>query len=225
MKSIFSRFFSSLTPPPPVSTLLPGHAKDHSLGIEEGSDTAVRRQLVQVLTRDVMRKHGIPLDWIECRMLAVDHSRKGTGLYVHLVLKHWDQRLMSHALAFQNTLLQDISRFEPRASDWLHGISWQMEFDGQCPHTTLPAREFWEAVAPAAARQSGPVGTPLSAARMAVASTPDFAATAPFSVSMVQTIEQETQQDLEDLFKVRDNAMAQLSHPPVGYESTQPAHL
>ncbi len=116
-------------------------------------------------------------------------------------------------------------RLRPKPTHGQTVVDWQMEFDGQCPHTTLPSREFWEAVAPAAARQSGPVGTPLSAARMAVASTPDFAATAPFSVSMVQTIEQETQQDLEDLFKVRDNAMAQLSHPPVGYESTQPAHL
>ena len=229
MKSIFSRFFSSFTPPPPVSTLIPNPPKEAAPGIEEGSDTAVRRQLVQVLTRDLMRKQGLPSDWIECRLLVVNTTSKGAGLYVHLVLKHWDQRLINHTLAFQNTLLQDISRFEPRASDWLHGISWQMEFGDQCPHTTLPGRGFWEAEAPAPAASNAPVCATLSAARVALERGPDFAATQPFSAPhaaiLVRSAEEQTQEDLQELFKVRDQAMAQFSHPPVGYETTQPASL
>ena len=233
MKTIFSRFFSAHTPPPPVSTLVPRPPKDASAGVEEGPDTAVRRQLVQVLLRDVLRKHGIPSNWIECRMLGVNHTRKGTGLYVHLVLKHWDQRLIIHTLAFQNTLLLDISRFEPHASDWLHGISWQMEFEGQCPHTTLPGRDFWEMAALQSAPVAVPVASSVAAPHVTAESAPASAANAPsfapFSEQgqplTVRTLEEETQQDLEQLFQVRDAAMAQFTRPPVGYEATQPAHL
>jgi hypothetical protein len=45
---------------------------------------------------------------------------------------------MNYALALQNTLLADIERFEPRACEWLHGISWQFEMADSCPYTTLP---------------------------------------------------------------------------------------
>jgi len=37
---------------------------------QEASRNAPRRELVQVVLRDTMRKHGIPSDWIECRILS-----------------------------------------------------------------------------------------------------------------------------------------------------------
>ena len=35
------------------------------------SENAPRRDLVQVVLRETMRKHGIPSDWIDCRTLSV----------------------------------------------------------------------------------------------------------------------------------------------------------
>ena len=111
--------------------------------IEDGSDNALRRQLVHVLLRDVLRRHGVPSALIECQMLVVSSRSRGQGMYVRLVLKQWDERLMRYAFAFQNALMADILRFEPKASEWLHGVSWQFEFGGSCPYAELPDKSFW----------------------------------------------------------------------------------
>lgn len=111
--------------------------------IEDGSANALRRQLIQVLVRDVMRRHGIPPSWLDCQMLLVSSRSRGEGMYVRLVMKHWDLRLLTYAVAFQKSLMVEITRFEPRASDWLYGISWQLEVGDTCPYPELPDRSVW----------------------------------------------------------------------------------
>ncbi len=113
--------------------------------IEDGSANALRRQLVQVLVRDSMRRHGIPPAWLDCQMLLVSSRSRGEGMYVRLVIKHWDIRLLTYAVAFQKSLLIDIMRFEPHASQWLYGISWQMDVGDSCPYPKLPDRSVWTA--------------------------------------------------------------------------------
>lgn len=111
--------------------------------IADGSPNALRRQLVQVLVRDLVRRHGIPAHWLECQMLLVCSRSRGEGMYVRLVIKQWDPRLLTYAVAFQNALQLDITRFEPRASQWLFGISWQLEVGDTCPYPELPDRAAW----------------------------------------------------------------------------------
>ncbi|WP_177219041.1 hypothetical protein [Polaromonas sp. OV174] len=111
--------------------------------IEEGSPNSLRRQLVQVLLRDVMRRHGIPSAWIDCQLLVVSSRSRGEGMYVRLIIKHWDPRLLNYAHAFQNTLMMDISRFEPQSVHWLFGVSWQLELGNACPYQELPDRSVW----------------------------------------------------------------------------------
>ncbi|MGH8857701.1 MAG: hypothetical protein ACREXG_06695, partial [Polaromonas sp.] len=72
---------------------------------------------------------------------------RGEGMYVRLVIKHWDIRLLTYAVAFQKSLLIDIMRFEPHASQWLYGISWQMDVGDSCPYPELPDRSVWAAPA------------------------------------------------------------------------------
>lgn len=112
--------------------------------IEDGSANALRRQLVQVLLRDVMRRNGIPAGWIDCQMLVVSSRSRGEGMYVRLVIKRWDVRVLAYALAFEKALMQDITRFEPRAAEWLYGISWQFEAGGSCPYPSLPDASVWQ---------------------------------------------------------------------------------
>ena len=111
--------------------------------IEDGSANALRRQLVQVLVRDSMRRHGIPAGWLDCQMLLVSSRSRGEGMYVRLVIKHWDIRLLTYAVAFERSLRIDITRFEPHAAQWLYGISWQMEVGDNCPYLQLPDRSVW----------------------------------------------------------------------------------
>lgn len=154
----------------------PASARDNPLTIEDGSDNATRRQLVQVLLRDALRKYGIPPRWIDCQMLLVDSRSKGPGMYVRLVVRQWDDRLMNYAFAFQNALMIEITRFEPQATQWLHGISWQLDVAETCPHRDLPDKSFWaEPAKPAApaARMAPPARAGQAAASsMAQAAVP-----------------------------------------------------
>ncbi len=141
LRSLFGLKSRAQVPPPPPETK---PAAEGPPTIEDGSANALRRQLVQVLLRDVMRRHGIPPGWLDCQMLVVSSRSRGEGMYVRLVMKHWDPRLLNYAVAFQKALMVDITRFEPHAADWLYGISWQLEVGDSCPYKELPDRSAWE---------------------------------------------------------------------------------
>jgi hypothetical protein len=221
MKNLFRSLFGASPPPAPATPAAAEAARDdHPMTIEEGSDNAMRRQLVQVLLRDLLRKHGIAPHWIELHMLVVSRSSRGSGLYVRLIVRHWDERLMNYASALQNALLTDIARFEPRASEWLHGISWQFEMTDSCPYTTLPGKAFWaETAAPT---------TPVMP--VILASTPAQAVKRPTFAPSAQVArpskESEALEDLQLLFQVRDKDLGKHSDGmAVGYEKTQPSPL
>lgn len=187
-------------------------AADSPLTIEEGSDNAMRRQLIMVLLRDVLRRHGIPQQWIELQMLVVSSASRGSGLYVRLVLRHWDARLLDYAQAFQNELLTDIGRFEPMASEWLHGISWQLEMSESCPYTSVPDKAFWQEPA----QRQAPPAPPVGVNEAARAAPPAKA-----------TPKNDTREDLNQLFSIRDREInsAAANDGPLEYETTRPLPL
>jgi hypothetical protein len=254
MKNLLKRLFGSRSPAPSSKAENPGFEasrmqEESPATIEDGSDNALRRQLVHVLLRDVLRRHGIPSALVECQMLVVSSRSRGPGMYVRLVLRQWDERLVRYAFAFQKALMADILRFEPQASEWLHGVSWQFEFGGSCPYLELPDQSFWQE--PAAAIQqevvSKQTSTTLSptelaaaarqanAARRAALGSPEqrrgeSAATdlLPLSTTPAELKKSEEAEDLERLFAIRDRELSRQSDAgmaPVGYEKTQPSSL
>lgn len=144
VKSQPKRTAASAPPPSPPES-------QGSVPGEEGSVNAVRQQLIQVLVRDTARRAGIPAQWLDCQMLLTASRSQGAGMYVRLIMKHWDLRLLTYAAAFQKALMADIMRFEPRANEWLYGISWQLDGGDSCPHQDLPDPAIW-AHAPSPAR-------------------------------------------------------------------------
>ncbi len=136
--------------------------EDNPLAIEDGSDNALRRQLVHVLLRDVLRRHGIPAPLVECQLLVVSSRTRGPGMYVRLVLKQWDERLVRYAFAFQKALRVDILRFEPQANEWLHGVSWQFDFGDSCPYAELPDKKFWQTAASQPALADATTAAPVT---------------------------------------------------------------
>lgn len=128
--------------------------------IQGGSESATHVQLVQVMMRDLIRKSGIPPGWIICYPQVLNSRSRGKGIFVRLSVKHWDDRLMKLAFAFQKTLLHDLVRIEPNAASWLHGIAWQLEVASTCPHTILPERDFWLDAPPAAPLKTATAARP-----------------------------------------------------------------
>ena len=110
----------------------------------DGSETSMRGQVVQVLLRDLIRKSGMPPGCVQCQIQVINSRSRGQGIYVRLIVKHWDERLMKYAFAFQKALLTEIVQFEPAAGSWLQGIAWQLEVAASCPVTELPGPDFWQ---------------------------------------------------------------------------------
>jgi hypothetical protein len=86
-----------------------------------------RRELVQVVLRETMRNHGVPSDWIECRILSVVRRSKTTGMHVHFVVRDGHDRLLTYIPAFQRSFMTELEKFEPRCAEWLLSLSWQFE--------------------------------------------------------------------------------------------------
>jgi hypothetical protein len=93
------------------------------------SENAPRRDLVQVVLRETMRKHGIPSDWIDCRTLSVLTRQHKQGMHVQFIVRKSDEQLLEYIHAFQASFWREIERFEPRVRDWLFSVAWQ--FDGK----------------------------------------------------------------------------------------------
>ncbi len=221
MNSLFRRLLGKSAPAKP-SRQSAHPTTDSPATIADGSDNAMRRQLILVLLRDVMRRHGIAPQLIELEMLVVNSVSRGSGLYVRLVLKQWDPRLLNHAQAFQNQLLTDIARFEPKAREWLYGVSWELDMGDSCPYSSLPERAFWQG--PVQREAPGAATPPLNDA----ASIPAVPAMpAPTAAHAASTPESEAMEDLNQLFFIRDREISQAAaeHGPREYEKTQPLPL
>ena len=187
----------------------PPVTKDNPATIQDDSENGVRRQLVQVLIRDLLRRHGIPPQWIDCQMMAVSSRTRGPGMYLRLVVRHWDERLMNHASAFQKEVLSDLKQFEPQAATWLHGVSWQLEVDDSCPYTKLPGKSYWQDVKSEVGPEPKPEPRPSR----------------PPAQSQFEPV---NASELEKLFAIRDRALsAHANHALIasGYEKTQPIPL
>lgn len=152
-----------------------------------------RRELVQVVLRDTMRRHGIPSAWIESRILSVVSRSKSSGMHVHLVVRDGHDRLLAYVPAFQRSFMAEIEKFEPQYSEWLLSLSWQFEglTDGSGPRLPEPG-----AFAPAQA--AAPAAAPADE-------------------------EDSVAQDLKALFAIRDAALAQsLPRDTPDFEPTRP---
>ena len=192
------------------------------------------QQLVMTTVSDVLRISGIPPDWINCQTLKVTSRRRGTGLYIHIVINHWDERLMRWTCAFQTELKTRMERLDPSAALWVHGISWQLDMADSCPYNRLPDKSFWQADADQAAATSSSSAQVLTPHLPAVmAATPESSLESFVAAVNFQTIQPSSQSeladDLEKLFAIRDESMkgpgAAPSLPAGGFEQTQPLPL
>jgi len=224
--------------PAPASAAARGErpdSRDNPHTIEDNSDNATRRQLIQMMLRDGLRKHGIPAGWVESRILVVNSRSRGPGLHVSLVMRHWDMLLLTYANAFQQQLMRAITEFEPQASDWLRGISWELDVGDTCPYMDMPEASIWlEITAPAKSplpAAAAPVKPAFSAPAVAAAPTPvlDAPASIPFVPSDPGNDEEaDVLRDLERMFAIRDanikqQAFADTAPMSMDFQNTEPA--
>lgn len=89
------------------------------------SRNAPRRDLVKVVLRETMRKHGIPSDWIDCRSLSVLTKSHKSGMHVQFLVRKADEDLLPYIHAFQESFWEGLLRLDPAARDWLFSVGWE----------------------------------------------------------------------------------------------------
>ena len=201
--------------------------------LQSDSEAANRHHLVLITVREVWRRSGIPGDWIECQTLMVNSRRRGSGLYIQLVVNHWDERLLRYACALQAEIIACIQRFDPKAAQWIHAVSWQFPPNSGCPFTTLPEKSYWQHAA-VSAQGTTPDPSKPSAHFPAVLAVPPAAdhtgpAAATANLQAIPPLSRdEIAQDLEKLFAIRDEALkhsGKNASLQVGFEPTEPSPL
>ncbi len=105
--------------------------------------TDVQRELVRVVLKDTLRKHGIPAGWVGCEVTGISHSHMDDELFVHLIVMTWNEALVQFAPALQQQLMQGLDRFEPNVDHSNYVVSWLFSPDCQYPHAEMPPPEFW----------------------------------------------------------------------------------
>ena len=195
------------------------HESEPDSGNEEVSRNTHRRELVQVVLRDTMRKHGGPSDWIECRMLSTVNKAGRPGLHVNFVVKQAHDRLLAYVFSFQDSFERELARYEPRARDWLLSLGW--EFQG-FNVAEMPDPRDWA--------QSGPAPlTAMPGLQPKPTEAPKVVARAPEPEA--PRGDDDVQRDLRALFAIRDAALADTTgRPPppladpdkIDFQPTQP---
>ena len=134
------------------------------------SRTAIHRELVSVALRDTLMRHGIPAGWIAVDMHSALNAKGEPLCHVRLVLKHWDSRLVEHAVAFQNSFSSRISLLDAKQSSWLRSISWQFAVPEDDVAPLMPPAATWRPavaqVAPAAAVAAAAAAAPVRHAQL-----------------------------------------------------------
>jgi hypothetical protein len=216
--SLINKFFGS------GKEAVPGSASTQFTESEPDEDTPVsrnarKRELVQMVLRDTMRKHGIPSDWVDCRTLS-SVSRSGRhGLHANFVVKQAHDRMHAYVFAFQDSFERELTRIEPRARDWLLSIGW--EFVG-FNMADMPEPKAWAPSAP------GSLQAPLLDSDWAPQESGFGPQTLPQDEEPPKT-EDDIQRDLKALFAIRDAAIADTApkrprRPESGdFQATQPS--
>lgn len=185
-------------PPTQASTQFYESEPDTGESAEERN--APRRELVQVVLRDTMRKHGVPSDWIDCRILSAVTRSGRRGLHVNFVVRQAHEQLLPYVFAFQDDFERELARFEPRCRDWLMSLGW--EFAGAKASELSAQKGRAGAGDPEVPAQAG-----VAAAALAPASRPGDVEGEPRS-------DDEVQRDLQALFAIRDAALADAAKKP-----------
>jgi hypothetical protein len=146
-----------------------------------GSQNATRRELLRVVLRETLNRQGIPLDWIGAELLTTTSREGARGIHWRLLVKHWDTRILAHGVAIEHALIKRVTTFDPLASTWLNGISWQFALadESACPPLphpgswTAPANEAAPPTVPDALPSAGVIEGPVHIAAAAEATKPE----------------------------------------------------
>ena len=166
--------------------------------------TDVQRELVRVVLKDTLRRHGIPSGWVDCEVTVLPRradtgansggssggnsgANNGAGngaanhaavvratLLIHLIIMKWNDALAHFAPALQQQLLQALDRFEPLVNHSNDVVAWRFSPQCGCPYKSLPDPLFWTQDAVPVAQAAAPDQPAAVVAPLMVMPKPKF---------------------------------------------------
>ena len=239
---LIKKMFGRTPGAPPAPGSESAQFQESDSNSESGSRNAPRRELVQVVLRDSMRRHGIPSAWIDCRILSVVTRSQRSGMHVQFIVRDGIDRLLTYVPAFQTSFLEEIARFDPRVDDWLFSLSWQFLHFNTKVASLMPDPAVWAGTTAGAPLQGQTAPAPIQSAAPAVTSAGPTPAPRP-TRAPVQPVaarpapapsaagDEDVMEDLQALYAIRDAALSQgrpaATPSPVDdkdFESTRPGN-
>jgi hypothetical protein len=188
----------------------------------------LRRELLRLALRQSLSRNGIPVHWIGAE--AIELPGPGNPLHVRLLVQHWDERLPTLFLAFQEDFEQRLLAVEPLAHTWLRGFSWQFQLIDATPHPRLPDPETWwdgRDSGPAPLSRPGPLTShpmPLSSRPMPLTTRPVPLTAAAPAAPVLSPSDRKIKEELERLFAQQDADRAVHSRHP-DFEPTRQSNF
>lgn len=180
---------------------------------------SMRRDMMRAVLRKTLARHGIPASWIGAEMLVATARGREAGMHWRLLIKHWDPRLLTHAVALQNSLVVRLLGYDPLAADWLMGISWQFALPDEAACPPMPQPGYWTAE-----QRRMEARQPLAAASAAgdVIEGPVRIAAPPAGS---WDAKDSVRHDLDQLFAVRDAELQRHAAETGAADATRPMYL
>jgi hypothetical protein len=185
------------------------------------SQNGARRELLRVVLRDTLQRHGIPAHWIGAEYLNATSRNGERGIHWRLQVKHWDPRILIHAMEIQRALIKRVTTFDPLAPGWLNGISWQFALTDESVCPPLPHPGSWTAEPHQSAR-STPAGVAIDGG--GIIEGPVHIATTPQASTPVSELDA-TRADLAKLLAIRDADFERNAGAAPAWTRTEPADL
>jgi hypothetical protein len=127
-----------------VQSQLPNSPPSDSRG-SAPSATSNRREMLRVVLHSTLKRHGIPASWVGGEMVVSTSRGREPAIHLRLLIRHWDPRLLDHAVALQNSMIVKLLTLDTLASNWLAGVSWQFALADESVCPAMPPPEFWTA--------------------------------------------------------------------------------
>jgi hypothetical protein len=218
--SFIQRLFGTPTRPAPAQASQLHSQLSSSPSQQAVSNTTTRRELLRVVLRDTLHRQGIPADWINAELLSSTSRTGERTVHWRLQVKHWDVRILTHSVALQHALIKRVTTFDPLASTWLSGISWQFALEDESVCPPLPHPGSWTS----SASPEEPPADPVAAADGGVIEGPVRIADTPQPAGAPET--DAARADLDQLLAIRDADFRQHAQVAAGtWVKTEPAKL
>ena len=101
------------------------------------------REMTRLALSSVLRRNGIPSNWIGCELASMPRPGAADLILVQLVIANWHEGLMRYAPELQNELLKEVRLFDNGALASNLAFAWKFAPGCGYPGGKLPEPGFW----------------------------------------------------------------------------------